>query len=136
MHVGFLLLGFGLVGNLIAKTQRGQIFFWALGVLGFSTGLYNWVEYNDLIRRTGFLTQMDLVMGIILVVLVFEGALAFAAGGALIVAMPLSLATADFTLDWHHSVEHALWWERWQITDAGLAPVAARITASGAGMGG
>jgi len=75
MHVGFLLLlGFGLVGNLVARTQRGQIFFWALGILGFSTGIYNWVEYNDLIRRTGFLTQMDLVMGTILVVLVFEGA--------------------------------------------------------------
>ncbi|RJE79433.1 TRAP transporter permease [Paracoccus sp. JM45] len=75
MHVGFLLLlGFGLVGNLVARTQRGQIFFWALGILGFSTGIYNWVEYSDLIRRTGFLTQMDLVMGTILVVLVFEGA--------------------------------------------------------------
>ena len=75
MHVGFLLLlGFGLVGNLVAKTQRGQIFFWALGVLGFSTGVYNWVEYNDLIRRTGFLTHIDLVMGTILVLLVFEGA--------------------------------------------------------------
>jgi len=75
MHVGFLLLlGFGLVGNLVAKTQRGQIFFWALGVLGFSTGVYNWVEYNDLIRRTGFLTHIELVMGTILVLLVFEGA--------------------------------------------------------------
>jgi TRAP transporter 4TM/12TM fusion protein len=75
MHVGFLLLlGFGLVGNLVARTRRGQMFFWALGILGFSTGIYNWVEYNDLIRRTGFLTQMDLVMGTILVVLVFEGA--------------------------------------------------------------
>ncbi|WP_111559958.1 TRAP transporter permease [Paracoccus sediminilitoris] len=75
MHVGFLLLlGFGLVGNLVAKSTRGQAFFWALGVLGFSTGIYNWVEYNDLIRRTGFLTQMDLVMGTILVLLVFEGA--------------------------------------------------------------
>ncbi|WP_108503299.1 TRAP transporter permease [Paracoccus indicus] len=75
MHVGFLLLlGFGLVGNLVARTTRGQVFFWALGLLGFSTGIYNWVEYNDLIRRTGFLTQMDLVMGTILVLLVFEGA--------------------------------------------------------------
>ncbi|OJH44023.1 TRAP transporter permease [Paracoccus sp. SM22M-07] len=75
MHVGFLLLlGFGLVGNLVARTTRGQAFFWALGLLGFSTGIYNWVEYNDLIRRTGFLTQMDLVMGTILVLLVFEGA--------------------------------------------------------------
>ncbi|WP_282603526.1 TRAP transporter permease [Paracoccus sp. PARArs4] len=75
MHVGFLLLlGFGLIGNLLARTRTTQALFWALGLLGFSTGVYNWVEYNDLIRRTGFLTQMDLVMGTILVVLVFEGA--------------------------------------------------------------
>ncbi|MGR3400630.1 MAG: TRAP transporter permease [Paracoccus sp. (in: a-proteobacteria)] len=75
MHVGFLLLlGFGLVGNLVARTRGGQVFFWVLGILGFSTGIYNWIEYEDLIRRTGFLTQTDLVMGTILVVLVFEGA--------------------------------------------------------------
>lgn len=75
MHVGFLLLlGFVLVGNLVAKTRGGQAFFWALGVLGFLTGIYQWVEYNDLIRRTGFLNQMDLIMGTALLVLVFEGA--------------------------------------------------------------
>lgn len=49
-------------------------------------------------------------------------------------AFLLSLATHDFTLDWQHSVERTAWWERWQVTDTGLAPVAARITASGAGM--
>ncbi|MBM3606087.1 MAG: TRAP transporter permease [Alphaproteobacteria bacterium] len=75
MHVGFLLLlGFGLVGNLVARSRGGQAFFWMLGSLGFLTGVYQWVEYNDLIRRTGFLTQMDMVMGTVLVVLVFEGA--------------------------------------------------------------
>ncbi|TJZ92004.1 TRAP transporter permease [Paracoccus gahaiensis] len=75
MHVGFLLLvGFVLVGNLVAKTKGGQAFFWALGGLGFFTGLYQWIEYADLIRRTGFLTQMDLIMGTVLVLLVFEGA--------------------------------------------------------------
>ncbi|MBU2957288.1 TRAP transporter permease [Paracoccus sp. 1_MG-2023] len=75
MHVGFLLLlGFGLIGNLLARNRATQAMFWGLGLLGFSTGVYNWIEYNDLIRRTGFLTQMDMVMGTILVVLVFEGA--------------------------------------------------------------
>ncbi|WP_304616293.1 TRAP transporter permease [Paracoccus sp. (in: a-proteobacteria)] len=75
MHVGFLLLlGFVLVGNLVAKTRAGQAFFWALGILGFLTGIYQWIEYAPLIRRTGFLNQMDLVMGTILIVLVFEGA--------------------------------------------------------------
>ncbi|TJZ84566.1 TRAP transporter permease [Paracoccus hibiscisoli] len=75
MHVAFLLLlGFGLVGNLVAKTRGGQLFFWGLGVLGFCTGLYQWMEYNDLIRRTGFLNQADLIMGTVLIVLVFDGA--------------------------------------------------------------
>ena len=57
MHVGFLLLlTFGLVANLVAKTAPAKAFFWALGVAGFLTGIYNWVFYADLIRRTGFLT--------------------------------------------------------------------------------
>ena len=41
MHVGFLLLlGFGLVGNLVAKTRFGQVWFWTLGILGFLTGTW------------------------------------------------------------------------------------------------
>ncbi|MFD1254616.1 Sialic acid TRAP transporter permease protein SiaT [Devosia equisanguinis] len=75
MHVGFLLLlTFGLVANLVAKTLPGKIFFWSLGIAGFLTGIYNWVFYIDLIRRTGFLTTMDLVVGAGVVVLVFEAA--------------------------------------------------------------
>ena len=57
MHVGFLLLlGFALIGNLRAATPAGRAWFWLLGLLGFGTGLYNWVFYADLIRRSGFLT--------------------------------------------------------------------------------
>ena len=75
MHVGFLLLlGFGLVGNLVAKTRGGQAFFWALGLAGFGTGLYQWIEYTAILRRTGFLNQTDLIVGTALIVLVFEGA--------------------------------------------------------------
>ncbi len=75
MHVGFLLLlGLGLVGNLIAKTPAGRVWFWALGVLGFGTGLYNWVFYEAIIQRTGFLTTADFAVGTLLVVLVFIGA--------------------------------------------------------------
>lgn len=75
MHVGFLLLlGFGLVGNLVARTRGGQAFFWALGVMGFGTGLYQWIEYSQILRRTGFLNQTDLIVGTVLIVLVFEGA--------------------------------------------------------------
>ncbi|QPC89877.1 TRAP transporter permease [Mesorhizobium sp. INR15] len=75
MHVGFLLLlGFGLIANLRTKSAAAKAIFWALGLLGFGTGLYNWVFYTDLIRRSGFLTTPDLVVGTVLVVLVFEAA--------------------------------------------------------------
>ncbi|MEP9386931.1 TRAP transporter permease [Mesorhizobium sp. KR9-304] len=75
MHVGFLLLlGFALIANLRAKTAAGKAWFWLLGALGFSTGVYNWVFYEDLLRRTGFLTTPDLVVGAVLIVLVFEAA--------------------------------------------------------------
>ncbi|TPK96777.1 MULTISPECIES: TRAP transporter permease [unclassified Mesorhizobium] len=75
MHVGFLLLlGFGLIANLRAKSAAAKAGFWVLGLLGFGTGLYNWVFYADLIRRSGFLTTPDLIVGTLLVVLVFEAA--------------------------------------------------------------
>ena len=75
MHVGFLLLlGFGLVGNLVAKSTLGRVFFWTLAVLGFSTGLYNWIFYADLLKRSSFLTPLDLAVGTVAVALVFEAA--------------------------------------------------------------
>ncbi|AZO10462.1 MULTISPECIES: TRAP transporter permease [unclassified Mesorhizobium] len=75
MHVGFLLLlGFALIANLRATSAAAKAGFWTLGVLGFATGLYNWVFYADLIRRSGFLTTPDLIVGTLLVVLVFEAA--------------------------------------------------------------
>jgi TRAP transporter 4TM/12TM fusion protein len=75
MHVGFLLLlGFVLIGNLVAKTKASKAWFWALGLLGFGTGLYNWVFYTDIIQRSNFLTTADLAVGALLIVLVFEAA--------------------------------------------------------------
>jgi TRAP transporter 4TM/12TM fusion protein len=75
MHVAFLLLlGFALIANLRARTAAARGLFWALGALGFLTGLYNWIFYADLIRRSGFLTTPDLIVGAVLIVLVFEGA--------------------------------------------------------------
>ena len=75
MHVAFLLLlGFGLVGNLVAKTMWGKTLFWGLGVLGFLTGVYNWVFYADLLKRSSFLTPFDLTVGTVTIVLVFEAA--------------------------------------------------------------
>lgn len=73
MHVGFLLLlGFSLFGNLVAKTTAGRLWFWGLGILGFATGLYQWVFYQPLIERSGFLNHIDLAIGTLMVLLVFE----------------------------------------------------------------
>jgi TRAP transporter 4TM/12TM fusion protein len=75
MHVGFLLLlGFGLIATLRARTPWGRAWFWTLGGLGFLTGVYNWVFYADLIRRSSFLTPLDLTVGVVLILLVFESA--------------------------------------------------------------
>ncbi len=73
MHVGFLLLlGFGLLGTLRAQSTAGRAWFWMLGVLGFGTGLYQWVEYVPLLHRSGFLIAPDIVVGTLLILLVFE----------------------------------------------------------------
>ncbi|SEN13464.1 TRAP transporter, 4TM/12TM fusion protein [Paracoccus alcaliphilus] len=72
MHVGFLLLlGFVLLGNLLAKSRVSQGFYWLLGAAGFCTGLYNWFFYRDILLRSNFLTTADLTMGVVLLVLVF-----------------------------------------------------------------
>jgi len=90
MHVGFLLLlGFGLLATLKAKTPAGKAWFWCLGILGMGTGIYNWVFYTDLIQRSGFLTHADLAIGVLLLVLVFEGA-------RRLMGLPLALISGIF----------------------------------------
>ena len=90
MHVGFLLLlGFALLGNLVAKTPLGKAWFWALGILGFLTGVYNWVFYVPLIHRSGFLTPLDLTVGALMIALVFEGA-------RRLMGLPLTIIAAIF----------------------------------------
>ncbi|GLH79233.1 C4-dicarboxylate ABC transporter [Bradyrhizobium sp. SSBR45G] len=74
VHVGFLLLlTFGLIGNFTAKTDAGRIAGWAIGAIGFLCGLYQWIFYADLIARDGDPTRVDLVVGTLLAVLIFEG---------------------------------------------------------------
>lgn len=46
----------------------------------------------------------------------------------------LALAVESFTLSWTHSVTRTTWWEQWEVSAAGLRPVEARISGSGAGM--
>jgi len=73
MHVGFLLLlGFALIANLLARGPLTKAIYWTLAILGFGTGVYNWVFYTDIIRRTGFLTPMDILTGTVVIALVFD----------------------------------------------------------------
>ncbi|NVN87280.1 MAG: TRAP transporter permease [Rhodopseudomonas sp.] len=74
VHVGFLiLLTFGLIGNFTAKTGFGRALGWIVGGVGFLCGLYQWIFYADLIARDGDPTRLDLAVGTLLAVLIFEG---------------------------------------------------------------
>ena len=74
IHVGFLLLmTFGLIGNFTAKSDLGRAVGWLIGAAGFMCGLYQWIFYADLIARDGDPTRVDLAVGTLLAVLVFEG---------------------------------------------------------------
>ena len=73
VHVGFLLfLSFGLIGNFTAKGDAGRAAGWLIGVAGFLCGLYQWIFYADLIVRAGDPTNLDLAIGSLLAVLIFE----------------------------------------------------------------
>jgi TRAP transporter 4TM/12TM fusion protein len=74
VHVGFLILmTFGLVANFTAKSNAGRALGWFIGGIGFLCGLYQWIFYADLILRDGDPTRLDLVVGTVLAVLIFEG---------------------------------------------------------------
>jgi TRAP transporter 4TM/12TM fusion protein len=90
MHVGFLLLlGFALIANLRTRSTAMRSLLWAAGVAGMATGLYQWVFYRDLIDRSGFLATQDLVVGVVLIVLVFEAA-------RRIMGLPLAIISGVF----------------------------------------
>ncbi|MGO4712497.1 TRAP transporter permease [Bradyrhizobium sp. 2TAF24] len=73
VHVGFLLLlTFGLIGNYTAKSNAGRAAGWLVGAVGFFCGLYQWLFYKELILRDGDPSQLDLVVGSLLVILIFE----------------------------------------------------------------
>ena len=70
VHVGFLLL----VTFVLYPPVRQRWLGWALGAIGFGTGLYQWVFEADLVQRAGELTTADMVVGVLVVVLVFDAA--------------------------------------------------------------
>jgi TRAP transporter 4TM/12TM fusion protein len=63
LHVGFLmLLGLPFVAALAGKSVRTAS--WALGIIGFAAGLYQWVFYGDLVVRAGDPTELDIIAGL------------------------------------------------------------------------
>ncbi|WXL25853.1 TRAP transporter permease [Ectopseudomonas mendocina] len=73
-HVGFLLLMVYLCYPAKGSDRPWQPLAWVLGLAGMATAFYQWYFEADLVQRSGDLTQMDLIVGITLTVLVFEAA--------------------------------------------------------------
>jgi TRAP transporter 4TM/12TM fusion protein len=76
LHVGFLLaLSFTIhaAGKWSART-RIPWYDWTLAALGFAISTYHLIFEADLIQRSGDPTTLDLAVGIIFIVLVFEAA--------------------------------------------------------------
>ena len=72
VHVGFLLIVvFGVTSTLTDRIPA-KLVYWALGIVGFVLGFYHWVFYEQLILRAGDPNTADIVVGIIVVLLVFE----------------------------------------------------------------
>ncbi|MFG1423627.1 TRAP transporter permease [Xanthobacter sp. VTT E-85238] len=72
LHVGFLcLIAAALIANHRSTSRLTLALGWGVGLVGFSTGLYQWIFYNDLILRAGEISNADFVMGIALIVVVF-----------------------------------------------------------------
>jgi TRAP transporter 4TM/12TM fusion protein len=76
LHVGFLLLLAFLIHPISSKADRRRIAWYdgALGALAFALAFYHWVFEADLIQRSGDPSNLDLAVGALVIVLLFEGA--------------------------------------------------------------
>ncbi|MBI3575190.1 MAG: TRAP transporter fused permease subunit, partial [Gammaproteobacteria bacterium] len=74
VHVGFLvLLAFALYPLLRGAPERRVPWYdWTLASAGFVLGLYHWVFLAELIQRSGEPSTLDIAVGTVVVVLVFE----------------------------------------------------------------
>ena len=77
LHVGFLLL---IIFMLYPAARRGRQLTrvppvdWLLAAAGFALAFYQWVYEGELIQRAGDPTTIDIAVGVVTVVLVFEAA--------------------------------------------------------------
>lgn len=73
IHVGFVLLMIFALQP-VFTSWAGKAFSWSLGIIGFAFSFYHWVFEADLTARAGTLTDADMVIGVVTLVLVFEAA--------------------------------------------------------------
>ncbi|MDF3931910.1 TRAP transporter permease [Pseudomonas citronellolis] len=74
VHVGFLLLVVYLSYPARGQGRPWQPLAWLLGLAGMATAAYQWFFEADLIQRSGELTHGDMLIGLVMIVLVFEAA--------------------------------------------------------------
>ena len=75
VHVGFLMLmTFGIAAAVRPRFDAVAGVLWLVGVVGFGMAFYHWVFEGDLIQRAGDPTDLDLVIGAVTIVMVFEAA--------------------------------------------------------------
>ncbi len=73
LHVGFLLLMlFGLMAS-YQKNRYLPYLFWALGLTGFLVGYYQLHDEVGLIQRAGELNQLDSIVGVVSLAILFYG---------------------------------------------------------------
>ncbi|MEX0955241.1 MAG: TRAP transporter permease [Rhizobiaceae bacterium] len=74
-HVGFLmLLAFPLVAAMRGKSVPWRAAAWTLAMAGVAVAIYQYVEYQPLILRAGFPTDLDIIFGVVALVCVFAAA--------------------------------------------------------------
>ncbi len=74
IHVGFVLLMVFALRPVLFGGKAGVVVGWLLGIIGFVTSFYHWIFEADLTQRAGELTTADFIVGIVIIVLVFEAA--------------------------------------------------------------
>src|SRR5690554_2286445 len=73
-HVGFLLMLVYLSYPARGSARPWQPLAWVLALAGMGTFFYQWYFEADLIQRSGELNSIDMAVGLVLIVLVFEAA--------------------------------------------------------------
>lgn len=95
-HVGFLiLLALPLTAALARARKPVSIAAWVFGFAGFAVAIYQWWEYAPLIMRAGDPNQLDIIVGVASLIVLFV-ATAYILGPALPILAALFLAYCVF----------------------------------------